>query len=60
MSRIDLPILQHHPMENFFGILKQEMFYGEDFKSYDHLRNEVEKYIKWYNEDRIVKGKFKL
>ncbi|WP_414826870.1 IS3 family transposase, partial [Anaerococcus sp. NML200574] len=25
-------------MENFFGILKQEMYYGEDFKSYDHLR----------------------
>ena len=45
--------LDNSPMENFFGILKQEMFYGEDFKSYDHLRNEIEKYIKWYNEDRI-------
>lgn len=29
-------------MENFFGILKQEMYYGEDFKNYDHLRNEIE------------------
>ncbi len=45
--------LDNSPMENFFGILKQEMYYGEDFKSYDHLRNETEKYIKWYNEDRI-------
>ena len=45
--------LDNSPMENFFGILKQEMFYGEDFKSYDHLRNEIKKYIKWYNEDRI-------
>ena len=45
--------LDNSPMENFFGILKQEMYYGEDFKSYDHLRNEIEKYIKWYNEDRI-------
>lgn len=45
--------LDNSPMENFFGILKQEMFYGEDFKSYDYLRNEIEKYIKWYNEDRI-------
>ncbi|MFR7760674.1 MAG: IS3 family transposase, partial [Peptoniphilus grossensis] len=45
--------LDNSPMENFFGILKQEMYYGEDFKSYDNLRNEIEKYIRWYNEDRI-------
>ena len=45
--------LDNSPMENFFGILKQEMYYGEDFKSYDELVNEIEKYIKWYNEDRI-------
>ena len=45
--------LDNSPMENFFGILKQEMFYGEDFRSYEHLINEIEKYIKWYNEDRI-------
>ncbi|MFO3666837.1 transposase [Anaerococcus kampingiae] len=45
--------LDNSPMENFFGILKQEMFYGEDFKSYDNLINEIEKYIKLYNEDRI-------
>lgn len=34
--------LDNSPMENFFGILKQEMYYGEDFKNYDHLRNEIE------------------
>ena len=45
--------LDNSPMENFFGILKQEMFYGEDFKNYNHLISEIEKYIKWYNEDRI-------
>jgi len=45
--------LDNSPMENFFGILKQEMFYGEYFKNYDHLISEIEKYIKWYNEDRI-------
>ncbi len=31
--------LDNSLMENFFGILKQEMYYGENFKSYDHLRN---------------------
>ena len=45
--------LDNSPMENFFGILKQEMYCGEEFNSYDHLRNEIEKNIKWYNKDRI-------
>ena len=40
-------------MENFFGLLKQEMYYGEEFKSYQHLKLEIEEYIKWYNEERI-------
>ena len=45
--------LDNSPMENFFGVLKQEMFYGVEFKKYDELINEIEKYIRWYNEDRI-------
>ena len=45
--------LDNSPMENFFGILKQEMYYGVEFKNYDQLRKEIESYIKWYNEDRI-------
>ena len=45
--------LDNSPMENFFGILKQEMYYGEEFKNYDELKSKIEKYIKWYNEDRI-------
>ena len=45
--------LDNSPMENFFGLLKQEMYYGVEFTSYNQLRKEIEKYIKWYNEDRI-------
>lgn len=45
--------LDNSPMENFFGLLKQEMFYGEDFKSYQHLKLEIVEYIRWYNEERI-------
>ena len=40
-------------MENFFGILKQEMFYGVEFKDYEELIKEIDKYIEWYNNDRI-------
>ena len=45
--------LDNSPMENFFGILKQEMYYGIEFKDYEELIKEIEKYIEWYNNDRI-------
>ncbi|WP_106013032.1 IS3 family transposase [Fastidiosipila sanguinis] len=45
--------LDNSPMENFFGIMKQEMFYGEDFKNLEQLIEVIIEYIKWYNEDRI-------
>lgn len=40
-------------MENFFGIMKQEMYYGAVFYSYEELKETIEKYIKYYNEQRI-------
>lgn len=40
------------PMENFFGILKQEMYYGEELVSYKELKSQIEKYISWYNHER--------
>src|SRR5690625_1332465 len=45
--------LDNSPMENFFGLLKQEMFYGEAFDSYDTLKMHIEAYIRYYNHDRI-------
>ena len=32
-------------MENFFGILKQEMYYGTTYYSFNELKNKIEKYI---------------
>jgi transposase InsO family protein len=40
-------------MENFFGIMKQEMYYGVTYYSYEELKIVIEKYIKYYNEQRI-------
>ena len=45
--------LDNSPMENFFGILKQEIYYGNTFKSFNELKNTIEEYIRYYNEDRI-------
>ena len=44
-------------MENFFGIMKKEMFYGyeKDFKTLEELRIAMNKYIKYYNNKRINK-----
>ncbi|MBR3868657.1 MAG: integrase core domain-containing protein, partial [Clostridia bacterium] len=40
-------------MENFFGRLKVEMFYGEKFKSVNTFIDELKNYIHYYNNDRI-------
>ena len=40
-------------MENFFGLLKQEMYYGEALVSYEELKKRIERYIDYYNNERI-------
>ena len=45
--------LDNSPMENFFAILKQEMYYGNTFHRYDELKMAIKKYIMYYNTKRI-------
>lgn len=45
-------------MENFFGLLKSELLYLREFKDINEFRDELEKYIYYYNNHRI-KGKLK-
>ena len=40
-------------MENFFGIMKNEMYYDYEFRSLDELRKAMEEYILYYNTERI-------
>ena len=42
-------------VENFFGILKCEMFYGQEskYKSIDELMAAIDDYIHYYNTVRI-------
>ena len=48
--------LDNSIVENFFGILKNEMFYGNEYKftSLNHLAKEIENYIHYYNNERIT------
>ena len=40
-------------MENFFGLLKQEIYYGVVYYSYEELKSAIERYIEYYNTKRI-------
>lgn len=47
--------LDNAPMENFFGIMKKEMFIGKEytFNSLEELEFEIHEYIEYYNNKRI-------
>jgi len=40
-------------IENFFGVLKSELFYLKKYTSIDQLKKEIDQYIEYYNNDRI-------
>lgn len=45
--------LDNAVMENFFAILKTELFYVQKFKSYESLQQAIIDYVQYYNHDRI-------
>ena len=40
-------------MESFFGHLKSELLYLQEFESVDHFKQELIRYIDYYNNRRI-------
>ena len=50
--------LDNAVMENFFGLLKSELLYLQDFESMDHFKQELVEYLDYYNNRRI-KAKLK-
>lgn len=46
-------------IEGFFGILKREMFYGQEhkYKDLNELEKAIHKYIDYYNNVRIKTGR---
>lgn len=45
--------IDNSPVENFFGLLKQEMYHGEELCSFEDLKKMIEAYIEYYNTKRI-------
>lgn len=45
--------LDNSPMENFFSLMKQEMYYGETYHSFEELNQAITEYIFYYNNERI-------
>jgi putative transposase len=44
--------------QNFFGLLKSELLYLEKFESMEHFRQELVKYLDYYN-NRCIRLKLK-
>ena len=45
--------LDNSVIENFFGILKSELFYLAKYDSIAQLKTDIEDYIHYYNNERI-------
>ena len=50
--------LDNAVIENFFGLLKSELLYLQDFESMEHFKNELVEYLDYYN-NRRSKAKLK-
>jgi len=48
--------LDNAPAESFFGHLKVEFFYDEEFESIEQFYKKLDEYIWWYNNTRIKMG----
>lgn len=40
-------------VENFFGTLKSELYYLNQYSSVEKVKHDIKEYIKYYNYDRI-------
>ena len=52
--------LDNAMMENFFGLMKNELLYLQEWDSIDQFKTALREYIRYYNNDRIklrLKGK---
>ena len=48
--------LDNAVVENFFGLLKSELFYLQKFQSMEQFKQELAAYLAYYNTKRIKLG----
>jgi len=44
--------LDNSPIENFFGLLKQEIYHGNIYRSFEELETKINWFINYYNNER--------
>jgi transposase InsO family protein len=55
MSRVG-KCIDNGPMEGFWGILKRERYYGRKFTNKTELMQMIERYMDYYNKDRLQRN----
>lgn len=45
--------LDNSPIENFFSLLKQEIYHGHIYHSFQELKQTIDQYIYYYNHERM-------
>ncbi|MCY3024786.1 IS3 family transposase [Aerococcus sp. JJEM-2022a] len=53
MSRVG-KCIDNGPMENFWGIIKEEMYRLKTYESFEQLENDIKRYIEFYNTERVT------
>lgn len=53
MSRVG-KCIDNGPMENFFGILKSELYYLNKYDTFESLMNDINQYIHFFNTKRVT------
>ena len=51
--------LDNAVIENFFGLLKSELLYLQEFQSMEHFKQELIEYLDYYYNNRRIKAKLK-
>lgn len=53
MSRVG-KCIDNGPMENFWGIIKEEMYRLKIYMSFEELEHDINQYIRFYNSQRVT------
>lgn len=53
MSRVG-KCIDNGPMENFWGIIKEEMYRLTTHNTFEELEKDIEAYIEFYNTKRVT------